>query len=140
MTGHTIRPEFQCVEPDDAEYADYAARFGTYNSDAGGWQVQTFSMILRRDGAIVAGGRGHIYLGALEVRGLWVDAPLRGTGIGAALLGAIEDEARRRGASKAMLYTYSWQAEPFYRRHGYREYARFDFPAGHYRIDMDKDL
>ncbi len=132
--------DFECIEPDAEVYADYSARFGPYNEDGSGWRIETFSLILREAGRIVAGGRGNVYLGALEVRGLWVDDLLRGQGVGSALLHAIESEARRRGATKAMLYTYSWQAEAFYRRQGYEIYARFDFPHGHYRIDMQKPL
>jgi GNAT superfamily N-acetyltransferase len=131
---------FECVEPDADAYSDYSSRFGEYNKDASGWQVQTYSLILRGGARIIAGGRGHVYLGALEVRGLWVDDDLRGTGIGSDLLKGIEQEARARGATKAMLYTYSWQAEAFYRSHGYKEFSRFDFPEGHYRIDMQKSL
>jgi GNAT superfamily N-acetyltransferase len=132
--------EFECVEPDEDAYADYSARFGQYNQNGSGWRVQTFSLVLRDKRRIIAGGRGHVYLGALEIRGLWVDDILRGKGIGSGLLQAIEQEARERSASKAMLYTYSWQAEGFYKSHGYREFARFDFPEGHYRIDMQKPL
>lgn len=131
---------FECVEPDAYTYADYASRFSDYNTVASGWDVQTFSLVLRDGARISAGGRGHVYLGALEVRGLWVDDDLRGTGSGSDLLKAIEQEARTRGATKAMLYTYSWQAETFYRFHGYEEFSRFDFPEGHYRVDMQKSL
>ena len=136
----TLRDAIECVDDDAEVYADYAARFAGYNADQAGWVVDTFSMILRQDGRIVAGGRGHVYLGALEVRGLWVDDALRGTGLGSDLLNAIEAEARKRGAKGAMLYTYSWQAEGFYRKHGYVEYARYAFPDGHARIDMKKDF
>ncbi|PJI85103.1 acetyltransferase (GNAT) family protein [Yoonia maricola] len=132
--------EFECIEPDTDEYADYASRFAQYNQDHSGWQMQTFSMVLRDKGCIIAGGRGHVYLGALEVRGLWVNDSLRGKRVGSGLLEAIEHEARNRGATKAMLYTYSWQAEGFYRRHGYTEFSRFDFPEGHYRVEMQKSL
>lgn len=132
--------EFECVEPDTEVYADFSSRFAQYNRDRSGLKAQTFSFVLRGDDAIIAGGRGLVYLGALEVRGLWVDERLRGEGVGSALLHAIEEEARKRGATKAMLYTYSWQAEAFYRGHGYTEYARFDFPEGHYRVDMQKFL
>ncbi|MGJ8624044.1 MAG: GNAT family N-acetyltransferase [Yoonia sp.] len=132
--------EFECVAPDDDVYADYASRFDRYNQDASGWQVQTFSMVLRDKERIVAGGRGLVYLGALEVRGLWVDHDLRGKGVGSDLLKAIEDEARERGATKAMLFTLAWQAESFYRSHGYEEFSRFNFPRGHYRVDMQKTL
>jgi N-acetylglutamate synthase-like GNAT family acetyltransferase len=132
--------DFELVEPDDREYAEYSAHFGDFNKLASGWHVQTYSIVRRDQQRIVAGCRGHVYLGALEVRGLWVDEALRGSGIGTELLHAMEQEARNRGASKAMLYTYSWQAEVFYRKHGYQEFARFDFPEGHYRIDMQKML
>ena len=131
---------FELVEPDAEAYADYSARFGQHNQDGSGSRMQTFSLILRDNGRILAGGRGHLLLGALKVRGLWVDDELRGDGIGSDLLGGIECEARERGASKAMLHTYSWQAEAFYKNHDYVEFARFEFPEGHYRIDMQKPL
>ena len=131
---------FECVEPDEDTYADYSSRFVRYNQDRSGWSVQTFSLVLREGDRIVAGGRGRVFLGALETRGLWVDNAMRGEGIGSDLLQAIEREARKRGASKATLHTYSWQAEAFYRKHGYQEYARFDFPDGHYKVDMQKQL
>lgn len=132
--------DFECIDPDGDAYAEYSAHFGPYNASLSGWNVETFSMVRRDDTKIIAGGRGHVYLGALELRGLWVDDSLRGQGTGSALLIAIEAEARKRGARKAMLYTYSWQAEAFYARQGYTQYARFDFPDGHYRVDMQKDL
>jgi len=136
-----LDPDLSVVDDDAGAYAEYAANFGDYNAQAAGLVTDTFS-IVKRDatGNITAGGRGHVYLGALEIRGLWVAPALRGTGLGSAILTAIECEARRRGATKAMLYTYSWQAEAFYARHGYTEYARFAFPAGHARIDMEKGL
>jgi GNAT superfamily N-acetyltransferase len=132
--------DLERVEPDDDVYAEYSAHFEDYNRRASGWHVQTFSFVQREKDRIVAGCRGHVYLGALEIRGLWVAEALRGTGIGSNVLRAIEDEARNRGALKAMLYTYSWQAEAFYRSHGYQEFARFEFPEGHSRIDMQKLL
>ena len=54
--------------------------------------------------------------------------------------GPIEEEARRRGATRAMLCTYSWQAKGLYVTEGYSEYARFKYPAGYARIDMLKAL
>ena len=133
-------PEFELVEPDGEVYEDYASNFGPYNTQKAGWTVETFSLVKRKGDSIVAGGCGHVYLGALEVRGLWVNEDLRGIGMGRDLLTAIEGEARGRGATKAMLYTYSWQAEAFYQKAGYKAYAKFDFPTGQYRVDMQKTL
>lgn len=131
---------FEHVEPDEDCYAEYSANFPVYNSAHSSWRWTAFSKILRHDDKIVAGGRGIINMGALEVRGLWVDDQLRGTGMGSNLLHAIEQEAIKRGATRAMLYTYSWQAEAFYLKAGYKEFARFNYPDGPYRIDMQKEL
>jgi len=135
-----VQDQFEYVEADDLAYDEYSSHFKAFNRTKSGWRKKTFSVIKRENSKIVAGGRGHVYLGALEVRGLWVDEALRGQGIGSALLDSIENEARRRLATKAMLYTYSWQAEEFYKAHGYVEYGKFNFPQGHYRIEMEKFL
>lgn len=130
----------QLVEPDDEAYAEYSANFSAYNASHSSWDWKSYSYVVHSGGLLVAGGRGIINMGALEVRGLWVDEALRGRGIGRDLLIAIEDEARKRGASRAMLFTYSFQAEAFYRLMGYETFARFDYPDGPRRIDMKKEL
>lgn len=61
---------FACVERDGDAYADYSSRFGQYNQDGSGWTVQTFGLVMRDDDRVIAGGRGYVYLGALEIRGL----------------------------------------------------------------------
>ncbi|MEM1237928.1 MAG: GNAT family N-acetyltransferase [Pseudomonadota bacterium] len=131
---------FELVEPDNEVFADYVSRFAEYNAGLSGWSMQTFSLVQRDGDRIVAGVRGHVYLGALEVSGLWLDEDVRGSGLGARLLASLEAEARRRGARRATLWTYSWQAQVFYEKQGYREYGRFNYPDGHARIDMQKEL
>ncbi len=138
MSKQTVK--FDKAEPDDAIYAELSGRFTEYNSAHSTWNCQTFCIFHETGNRIVAGGRGIINMGALEVRGLWVDENLRGNGIGAQLLTTIENEARSRGATKAMLYTYDWQAEKFYQRAGYSEFSRFDYPDGFQRIDLQKML
>ena len=131
---------FELIEPDDAVYADLSGRFADFNASQSTYDWRSFSIIQRDGDRIVAGGRGIINMGALEIRGLWVDNALRGQGIGAALMKTIEVEARRRGATRAMLYTYSWQAQAFYEKLGYREFSRFTYPDGPARIDLQKEL
>ena len=106
VTKKTVR--FEIVEPDDAVYADYSSNFSSYNERQSGWEIQTFSIVSHEGDRISAGGRGHVYLGALELRGLWVDEELRGQGIGTVLLARIEKEGANRGAKLSWLYTYSW--------------------------------
>ena len=132
---------FELVEDDAAVNDDLRARFDVDNPRHGPWDRTTFSLV-RRDGVgrVSAGVRGIVNMGAVEIRTLWVDADLRGQGIGAALLAAVEVEARRRGATRARLDTYDWQARPFYEARGYRPFATFDFPAGARQVWLEKDL
>ena len=132
--------DLQLVEPDDGAYAVLSGKFADYNAAHSTWDWRSYSLVLVKDGAIVAGGRGILNMGALEVRGLWVDEPLRGQGLGEEILSGLEEEARRRSARRAMLYTYSWQALGFYERLGYREFSRFPYPDGPERIDLQKEL
>ena len=128
------------IEPDDDVAAELSSRFDVYNARHAPWRIETFSYALRRDDALVAGGRAVVNMGAVEIRSLWVDEALRGRGIGSRVMTALEEEAKRRGAARATLYTFSWQAQPFYEGLGYRVYARFSYPDGPERIDMMKDL
>lgn len=77
----------------------------------------------------------------LTVDTMWVDASLRGTGLGRALLASVEDQARARGCRWAKLNTWDFQAPGFYGACGYDVYAReVDYPPGHVNHLMRKDL
>ncbi|HEV2336435.1 MAG TPA: GNAT family N-acetyltransferase [Stellaceae bacterium] len=89
---------------------------------------------------IHAGLIGHIYAGWLFVVLLWVDADLRHGGIGRGLLEAAEQRALALGCHSAWLDTFSFQAPEFYRKLGYREFARLDYPPDHQRIFFKKPL
>ena len=132
--------DIELINADDEIYAELSGHFTDYNASHSSWNCQTFCIIHRVNGSIVAGGRGIVNMGALEVRGLWVDEALRGSGLGSQILDAIEDEARRRGASRAMLFTYSWQAQGFYEKAGYTVFSTFDYPDGYQRVDLQKEL
>jgi GNAT superfamily N-acetyltransferase len=77
----------------------------------------------------------------LTVDLMWVDDDVRGHGLGRALLGRLEDEARLRGCDWSKLNTWDFQAPDFYRRCGYVEYGReVDYPPGHTNFLLRKDL
>ena len=102
---------------------------------------QSLILALRRDGAFVGGLTGQTFMGWLAVDGLWVAADQRRQGHATGLLARAEEEARARGATDCVLDTFSFQAPDFYRKLGYREFARLDgFPAGHCRHYMTKSL
>ena len=62
-------------------------------------------------------------------------------GIGTEILLHFEEEGRRRGCTAAFLYTISFQAPDFYKKHGWEEFGRIDCkPEGTSRIFMKKFL
>jgi len=65
----------------------------------------------------------------------------RKTGIGSFMLKHVEDIAREKGATVAMLDTFDFQAEGFYLKNGYEVIGEVaDFPPGHRRIYLSKRL
>ena len=76
-----------------------------------------------RNGALVGGVSGHVNWTWLHIGLFWVSESRRHQGLGGKLLAAIERAASERGCTHAHLDTFSYQARPFYERHGYRVFA-----------------
>ena len=107
----------------------------------GKFDHKPLAIALREKRDVVGGVVGDTHLGWLFVQWFWVDEKYRGKGFGRRLIGAAEDEARKRGVTNVYLDTFSFQAADFYRKLGYREFGRLDaYPAGHYRAWMTKAL
>ena len=66
-------------------------------------------------GGIIADIWGHWLL----VKFLWVDKSVRGTQVGSMLLQHMENYAQSLGCQSALVDTFSFQARPFYEKHGY---------------------
>ena len=103
---------------------------------------QTLSVFARdRDGVMVGGMHGHVNWTWLHIGLVWVTEARRHRGLGTRLLTAIETAAIERGCLHAHLDTFSYQARPFYERHGYRLFATLDdYPPGHQRFFLRKTL
>ncbi len=94
-----------------------------------------------RDGRLVGGVHGHVNWNWLHIALFWVSAARRHQGLGARLLAAIESAAIERGCAHAHLDTFSYQARPFYERHGYALFATLEgYPPGHRRFFLKKSL
>lgn len=103
---------------------------------------QPLSVFVRdRAGALVAGVHGQVNWSWLHIALFWVATDRRHQGLGSRLLAAIETAALERGCSQAHLDTFSYQARPFYERHGYRLFATLeDYPPGQQRYFLRKTL
>lgn len=72
---------------------------------------------------------------------LWVHEGHRGEGWGTRLVRAAEDEARRRGCTRMVVSSITFQAPAFYRRYGYAETGRTEgLPGGHADVHFWKAL
>jgi len=90
---------------------------------------------------IVAGICGNTWGGCCEIRQFWVEESRRKQGLGTRLLGAAEQEARRRGCSQIVLTTFTFQAPAFYTKRGFKALATVDdHPRGHQNLLLRKHL
>lgn len=93
------------------------------------------------DGAVQGGLSAHLWGGWMYIEYLWVSEKLRGQDYGSKLLMAAEAEARAHNCQHVHLDTFSFQARPFYEKHGYRVFGELeDYPPGHNRYFLRKDL
>lgn len=105
--------------------------------------TKTPLLVIVRDetGQFIGGLDGATYFGWLYVENLAVAEHQRRQGIGSSLLRAAEAEAVHRGCTHAYLDTFSFQARPFYEKHGYKTVGTLeDFPKGHARFFLQKRL
>jgi GNAT superfamily N-acetyltransferase len=108
-------------------------------SKAGPAEGRELAIFARRNGEIVGAAMGATHFRWLFVRFLWVAETERGSRLGSRLLNAAEQEARARRCEHAHLDTFSFQALPFYQKHGYTIFGQLeDYPVGHTRYFLQK--
>lgn len=93
------------------------------------------------EGALVGGISGTVNWSWLHIALFWIASSDRHGGLGSRLLRALEAAAIERGCAQAHLDTFSYQARPFYERHGYALFATLeDYPPGQARYFLRKNL
>ena len=120
-----------------------AERINRFNADATGFDDGRSLSVARRgpDGGLEGGLTGWSWGGCCYIEYLWVRDDLRGAGLGSRLLAAAETEARARGCFQMVVFSHTFQAPDFYRRHGYVEYGRTEnSPRGHADVHFTKEL
>jgi GNAT superfamily N-acetyltransferase len=129
--------------PSPEDVRDLYNTIVAYNTEQVGDHWTGCLNIFARDqpGKIIGGIYGFTDRGWLRIEVLVVKDGWRQQGVGTRLLAAAEAEARVRGCHDAWLDTFSFQALPFYQRHGYTIFGALEnYPAGHSRYFVRKAL
>ena len=103
---------------------------------------QTVGLIVRNSqGSIIGGLSGVTNFGWLYIGVIWLDESMRGMGLGSQLLQLAETKAIERGCRYSCLSTFTFQAKPFYEKHGYEVFGQLDdYPEGETMYFMRKNL
>jgi len=141
MDEHSITFEEHASDEDMRRISE---GLGKYNLEQiGKDDFRKLNVFIRDDNnnAILGGIIGGTYWSWLYIDLLWIDESVRHLGYGRKLLAAAEEEAIRRGCTRVFLDTFSFQARPFYEKHGYIVFGELkDFPPGHARYFLQKTL
>jgi GNAT superfamily N-acetyltransferase len=130
--------------PDDDESAVIADGLRAYNEAQAGYQDSRPLAVLVSDAEtkkVVGGLLGRTSLGLLRVERFFLPEQSRRGRLGSRILATAEEEARRRGCTRAVLSTIHFQAPGFYLKQGWEVAARIECePPGHTRFYMTKKL
>ncbi|HAU0772529.1 TPA: GNAT family N-acetyltransferase [Legionella pneumophila] len=126
------------------EQQDKMIRDGIVNFNAPftGSKPERYSIYVKdNENNIVGGAIVYAHKSSIYVDALWVSEKYRGRGIGAELLRGVETEAIKRGIPESTLDTFSFQAEGFYLKQGYKHLGIIkNYLEGHDRIYLRKKL
>jgi GNAT superfamily N-acetyltransferase len=114
----------------------------SFNDKETGFTGEPVWVLMRdKEKRVVGGVLGYTFGDLLHIDILWVEESFRNKDNGTKLLKMAENEAVKRGCKHVDLDTFSWQARPFYEKHGYTLFATLDnYPKGHRKYFMKKDL
>jgi GNAT superfamily N-acetyltransferase len=129
--------------PDRSDVDVIGQGLSAFNDENTGIRDRQALAVLVKDaaGKTLGGISGRSSLGLLFLDLVYLPKSLRGGGLGSRILAMAEEEGRRRGCKSAVLYTISFQAPEFYKRHGWRAFGEIACdPPGTSRIFMTKDL
>ena len=133
-----------CANPDAAQLFPIEEGLNNFNDLMTGMSDRQPLAVLiksKTNGKVLGGMLGRSSLGLLFIDLFYLPPELRRMGVGTEILFRFEEEGRKRGCTAAFLYTISFQAPDFYKKHGWEEFGRIECkPEGTSRIFMKKCL
>ena len=100
---------------------------------------EAFQIVALDHSGVIATCRLRLFDGEAKLERMAVEGRVRGLGVGARLLAAAEDEARRKGAETMVLHAQR-RAEGFYAAGGYAPEGDTFIEAGIEHVAMSKAL
>lgn len=116
----------------DGLLGSYAARQG--------YPFRRYDYHVERDGRLIAGIMAWALGSDVHIDTLAVEEAERRSGLGAALIAHVEEQARLDGCTTASVDTFSHQAPDYYQRQGYEVVFRYPLDDGTERIYFSKRL
>jgi GNAT superfamily N-acetyltransferase len=130
--------------PDGADEAVIRDGLGAYNLGKAGYRDQRPLAVFASDpdtGTVIGGLLGSTSMGLLRIDRFFLPEDRRLRGLGSRILRMAEEEGSRRGCSRAILFTLTFQAPGFYEKQGWQVLGRIECdPPGHTRFCMTKRL
>lgn len=100
-----------------------------------------FSVFAKDDAQIIGGALIWEHSDALYIDVLWCNEKYRKQGIGTKIITMIDGVAKNKGLPKIFVDTYAFQAQDFYKKHGFYCIGIVpEYMLGHDRIFMRKDV
>jgi N-acetylglutamate synthase-like GNAT family acetyltransferase len=129
-------PVIAIEPPDEAVNSFIRDRLAAFNRDTVDRpERQRFTVVLREGNGTLRGGLvASVNFDVMLIEDLFVENHLRRGGQGSKLLRLAEEEGVRLLARLACVSTYSWQARPFYEKHGYTMFAELPYASGAHRL------
>ncbi len=135
--------EFKIIEnPDVVAVYEIRDRLRAYNKEFWEEKTKVQYSLTACENACLAGGIIFSLFGQwLEIEFFWVDQEFRFRGIGSELLRKTEAFAKDNGCKTSVVNTMSFQAKPFYEKHGYTvKYTQNNYPKTSSRYYLEKSL
>lgn len=103
--------------------------------------ADSFTILVRKEGKIVAGCNGSMICGSIYTDQLWVDPNLRNRGVGKKLMETVHEYGKKHGCTLATVTTMDFQAPNFYAKLGYKiDFSKAGYSKGASCIFMSKKL
>lgn len=100
-----------------------------------------FSIFAKNDTQIIGGALIWEHSDALYIDVLWCNEKNRKQGVGTKIMTMIDGVAKNKGLPKIFVDTYAFQAQDFYKKHGFYCIGIVsEYMLGHDRIFMRKDV